>query len=112
MNYTRTNNRRQQIWQALSFKGQTETYSFDYSPWADDNGTVSAVTASLESGQATIANESLTANIKTLTISTAETGASMIKLSATAGNNVDVMYLYVFAKDPIALTEDYGICAR
>jgi len=112
MNYTRTNNRRQQMWKALSFKGQTETYTFDYNPWSDDNGTITDVTASLESGQASIANESLTANVKTLTISTPETGASMIKLSATAGNNVDVMYLYVFSKDPIALTEDYGICSR
>jgi len=112
MNYTRTNNRRQQMWKALSFKSQTETYTVDYSPWSDDNGTVTTVTLSLESGQASIGNESLTSNIKTFTIQTAETGASMLKLSATAGNNVDVMYLYVFSKDPIALTEDYGICAR
>lgn len=110
MNCTRTNNRRQQLRQMLSFKGQTETVTVDYSPWSDDNGTVSAVTASVESGQASIGNESLTSNVKTMTITTAETGASMIKLSATAGNNVDVSYLYVFSKDPQAKTEDYGLC--
>lgn len=111
MNYIRTNNKRQQIWKALSFKGQTETFTIDYSPWSD-NGTVTTVTVSLESGQASVGNESLTSNVKSLTITTAETGSSMIKLTATAGNNIDVSYLYIFSKDPIAFTEDYGICAR
>ena len=112
MDYIRANNRRTQLRQMLTFKGGTETVTIDYSPWSDSNGNVTAVTASLESGQASIGNEPLASNVKTMTITTAEQGPSMIKLSATAGNNVDVMYLYVFAKDPQNYTEDYGICMR
>lgn len=112
MDYTRTHNRRQQLRKLLTFKGGVETVTIDYSPWSDSYGDVTAVTASIESGQASIGNELLSSNVKTMTITTSETGSSMIKLSATAENNVDVMYLYIFAKDPQNYTEDYGLCAR
>lgn len=108
--FIRRDNRRTQIWKALSFKGQTETHTIDYNPWSDDNGNLSTVALSVKSGQASIGNESLSANKKTFTLTTSEQGSSTIKITATAGNNIDIMHLYVLAKDPNNYTEDYGLC--
>ena len=106
-----TANRRKQIFKLLSFKGMTETVTVDYSPWADDNGAVTSVTVSVESGQATVANESIASNVKSMTIACSQEGASMLKLtSGGAGNPVDIQYIYVYCKDPTAITDDYGLC--
>lgn len=112
MDYVRTDNRRQQIWKGLSFKGQTETHTIDYNPWSDDNGAVTAVTMTVKSGQAAIANESLASNVQTFTITTSEVGSSTIQVKATAGNNIDITTLYIFTKDPKNYVRDYGICFR
>ena len=81
----------------LSFEGQTQTHTIDYSPWADDNGTVTDVTLTVKSGSATIANESLTSNVKTFTVTTTNAGSSLIEAKATAGNNIDIYYLRIYA---------------
>jgi hypothetical protein len=98
------------VLKALSFVDQAETHTIDYNPWSDTHGSVTTVTATLKSGTATISNESLSANIKTLTITTPQAGQAMIKLTATAGLNTDTTYLYIYTKDPDANTSDYGLC--
>lgn len=108
MNFYITANRRIQLRNILSYKGKTETHTIDFSPWADDYGTVSSVTGSVESGQATIGNESLTSNVKTFTLTTSEEGSSLLKFTATAGNNIEPVYFKVLSKDPQIITEDYG----
>jgi hypothetical protein len=112
MDFVRTHIKRVQTWQSLSFKGQTDTYSIDYTPWTDDHGNLSSVVVALKSGTATIANESLTGQVKTFTVQTPETGNATITLTATAGNNVDVSYLHIQTKDPNTIIEDYGRCLR
>lgn len=109
MNYIVTANRRHQVKRMISFKGQARTVTVDFSPWADDYGTVSAVTAEVKSGTAAISGESLASNVKTLVVTTSDTGGSMIKLSATAGNNIETVYIYVYTKDPDSVEDDYGI---
>ena len=109
MDYIRTHNRRQQTWNMLAYKDGTETVTIDYSPWADDNGPVTSVVATVKTGTATIGNESLSGNIKTLTISNTQTGSSMIQLKATAGNNVDISHIRVMSKDPDVVSNDYGM---
>ena len=109
MDYVRTHNRRQQVWNILGFEDQTETITIDYSPWADDNGTVTDVTLTVKNGSATIGNESLASNVKTFTLSNTETGSSMIQLKATAGNNVDISHIRILAKNPETIVNDYGI---
>ena len=83
----------------------------DYTAWAEDNGAPSTVTVSVESGGATVANETLSSSIKTFVITTADTGRSMLKITATAGNNIDVQFLEVMALDADKLVDDYGACA-
>lgn len=110
MDIVRANRRTQQIYSDLSYKDGTQTHSIDYNPWADDNGTITDVTLTLKSGQATIANESLASNVKSFTIQTSEVGRSVIQAKATAGNNIDILILTILTKDPTNQVQDYGLC--
>ncbi len=105
-----TANRNREIWQLLAFEDGAETVQFDFSPWADDNGNVSAVTWTVKSGEAAISNESLASNVASALITTTEQGKSLIQLKVTAGNNIYVTHLEVKAKDPRLPQNDYGLC--
>lgn len=106
-----SNHRQRQRERILADKGGVQTVRVDYSPWAADNGSVSSVIASVEHGNAAIGGESLAANIKTMTITTAESGASLIKLVAYDGSaDKDVRWIEVIARDPATEgVEDYGM---
>lgn len=109
LSYVVSANRNLQVRNALAFKGEAQTIQFDFSPWEDDNGSVSSVTWEVKSGNASISNESLSSSIASMTLTTSDTGSSMIKLTATAGNNTFVTHLRVLSKDPDVITEDYGL---
>lgn len=98
-----------QIRNILAFKPGAETVKFDFSPWAEDNGSVSAVTWTVKSGQAAIANKTLASNVAQAVITTSESGGSLIQIKATAGNNVYITHLDILAKDPYRITDDYGL---
>lgn len=93
----------------LAFESGAETINFDYSSWAQVNGTVTTVAVTVESGEAAVSNESLTSNVKSFVVTTSQTGKSLIKLAATAGNNIDVQWLEVAAKDINYPADDYGM---
>jgi len=107
--YVITDNRRTQIRRMLAFKGGAETIKFDFSPWAEANGSPSSVVVTVKTGDATISNESLASDVKTFVVTTSNAGGSMLKLVATAGNNIYVTHLDVWAKDPDRQASDYGI---
>ena len=44
-------NRTQQSRQLFAFKGESQTVEYDFSPWEEDNGSVSSVAWSTESGK-------------------------------------------------------------
>lgn len=92
----------------MFIKGESRTITVDYSPWAEDNGTITAVVAAVKSGDVSIANEALASNIKTLVITATSAGPNMISLTATAGNNVQLTHLRIMVRDPDVITEDYG----
>ncbi len=108
--YVITANRNRQIEHLLSYEDQAETVKFDFDPWSDDNGAVSAVIWTVESGDAAISNTSLASNIAQSVITTSQIGASLIKIEATAGNNKYIAWLRVKAKDVQLPQEDYGLC--
>tara|TARA_R110000823_G_scaffold120005_1_gene244690 strand:- start:147 stop:494 length:348 start_codon:yes stop_codon:yes gene_type:complete len=94
----------------LAFEGGAETVTFDYTSWAEDNGTVTGVTVTVETGNAAISGEALASNVKTMVITTTNSGRSLIKLAATDGTNTDIQWLEVYAKDiNIAYDTDYGM---
>lgn len=107
--YRIKSNRKQHINTLRSNKSETHTIQLDYRPWEDDNGTVSSVSWTVKSGQVTIANESLSSGIAEATILTSEIGSAMVKIEATAGNNILNHYLKIHTKDPNTVTNDYGI---
>lgn len=109
--YTITANRNRQKFGLLAFEDQAQTVRVDFSPWSDDNGSVSTVTWTVDSGNAAISNEDLSSNVAEAVITTSDIGNSLIKLEATAGNNNEVVYILVHAKDFQAIHWDYGyIC--
>lgn len=109
--YVVTANRSRQIERMLAFKDGAENVEFDFSPWVDDNATVTAVTWTVQYGQASVSSEALASNVASALITTSEAGASLIRLKATGGNNIYTAYLYVFCKDPQAIVQDdYGLC--
>lgn len=108
--YNVTARRSRQTERLLAFKGGAEAVEFDFSAWADDNGTVTAVTWTLKSGQAAISGQTLTSNVASALITTSEQGASLVQIVATAGSNKYVANLEIRAKDPEYPSQDYGLC--
>lgn len=95
----------------IVFKDSKSTYSFDFSPWADDNHDVTTVTWTVRSGNAAVSGQALTSSVATALVSFTETGHNLIQVKgATASNEVYVAYLDAYVKDPEVLTNDYGIC--
>ena len=110
--YYVTNARRNAMPSRLAYAGGAEQVQVDYSAWAEVNGTVTGVTITVEYGEAAISAESLTSNVKSFLVTTANSGKSLLKLVATDGTDKDVMWLYVWAKDPtLAFSDDYGMAS-
>ena len=100
-----------EIFRDNAFKSGATTYSFDFSPWAEDNNTVTTATWTLEAGQATISGEALSSNVATALVTFSQSGGALIKLVASSSSEIYVTWLDVLAKDPKALTHrDYGLC--
>lgn len=99
-----------QVRYQLAMKDGIETVQFDFSPWAEDNGTVSSVTWTTESGSAGISGEALSANVASAQITTSSQGGSMIRLKAVGITDTKVINLRVYAKDPRQAADDYGFC--
>ena len=94
----------------LAFEGGSEQIRYDYSGFAEDNGTISAVTISVESGDSSISAESLAANVKSFTVTSSNAGKSLLKLTATAGANIDVQWLEIWVKSlTTEAVSDYGL---
>lgn len=95
-----SNEQRIQVREIIHFKDDIKKHSVDFNMWVDDNATVTGVTWTVESGQASISNESLTSNKSTITVTTTESGFSMLKAVATDGTHSEAVYIRLRAKDP------------
>ncbi|MDP3940472.1 MAG: hypothetical protein Q8R92_20340 [Deltaproteobacteria bacterium] len=108
--YYVTNERTRQRTHRLGFVGGAEQIRVDYSSWAEDNGAPSTVVATVSYGDAAISVESLTASVKTMTVTASNSGKTLIKLTATAGTNIDVSWLELYGADPtLEFNDDYGM---
>lgn len=105
-----TSTRNQQIFKDVGFKDGAIKYSFDFGPWADDNGSVTSVTWTVKAGSATVSGEALTSNVATALVTFGDTGGTLIQIKAvTTSNGTYIAYLDVLAKDPQSGTNDYGL---
>ena len=102
---------RSQVRRRLAMKGDVKKISVDFSSWVDDNGTVTSVTWTTESGQASIGTKTLSSNVASAILTTSEAGGSMLKITATDGTHTEALYIRVLTKDPQAVTAipDYGL---
>lgn len=87
--------------------GDVTEYEFDFSPWAEEYGTITTVTWTTESGQASVSGETLSSNIATANVSTQEEGKSLIQIKATTGTLTKAAYLDIYAYDPDKGVTDY-----
>jgi hypothetical protein len=99
------------VFRAVQPEDGADTFSFDFSPWAEDNNAVSSATWSVESGQASVSGESLASNVASALITTSESGKSLIKLTADTGTEIYVVWLSLKAYEPELQSDDYGLCA-
>lgn len=91
----------------VASKGDTIKYQFDFTPWQDDNDTITSVTWTLESGQATISNQVLTAGVATALVAFSQDGRSVISVTATTQTTVKKTYLCIRSRDEaFDFTED------
>lgn len=89
-------------------KGDVETFEIDFRPWQADNATVTAVSWTVEYGQAGVAGQSLSSGVASARVSVPESGSSQITIAATAGSLTKKIFLRVKAKDIPSASDDYG----
>lgn len=77
-----------------------KTYEIDFSPWAEEFNTVTAVTWTVKSGQAAISNETFASNVATALITFTSEGRNLIQIKGTTGTEIAVIYLDILVKDP------------
>ena len=98
--YAVPQNRKLQQRGLLAFKNEAQKVQFDFAPWETENGTITSVTWTVETGQATVTSESLASSKASAIISTPEYGRSSITIKATSDTGlVMVTTLNVTAKD-------------
>ena len=97
--FTITSENNPQLFRDVTSKGEARTYSFDFTPWQEDNSTITSATWTVEAGQAAITNKTLTSGIITALVTTNESGGSLIRLIATTATEVTVVWLDLLAKD-------------
>jgi hypothetical protein len=98
-----------QIFRDVQFKDGAITYSFDFSPWAEENGTITTVTWTLKAGDAAISGQALSSNVATALVTFSNAGGNLMQVKATNGTETYVAYLDALAKDPAAsVNNDYG----
>lgn len=97
------------IYKDATYIGEANTYSFDFSPWAEDNNTVTGVTWTVDSGNGAISGEALSSNVATALVTTSTVGRTLIKVTATTGTEIYVAYLDILTKEPYNTDDDYGL---
>jgi hypothetical protein len=83
------------------------TYSFDFTPWAEDNNTVTSVTWTSKHGQASITGQALASNVATAQIEATEDGRNLIEVLADTGTEKFSAYLDIFVRDPDKYYSEY-----
>ena len=105
-----TSNNITEIRKDVTNKGDAVTYSFDFTPWQEDNSAITGVTWTLESGNAAISGEVLTSGVATALVTFSDAGRSLISILATTAAQKKKIFLEVRAKDYTANADDYGFC--
>jgi len=94
----------------FAYKSEAKTYRIDYAPWAEDNHTITSVTATLKAGSATIGTVTLASNVASFLITTPEISGALIEIKANTGTEIYIAYLDIIVRDPTTQYDnDYGM---
>jgi len=107
-NYVITARYNPQKFKDSQYKDGVETYSFDLSPWAEDNNTVTTATWTVKAGQATVSGQALASNVASAQVTFGSEGGNLIQIKCATGTETYVIWLDVLAKDPEMPTDDYS----
>jgi hypothetical protein len=92
----------------VGFENGVEEFSFDFSPWAEDNSDIETVTWTVRKGQVEVDGEELAENIATAQITFGQTGKSLVEIKAVGEDGETyIAYLEILVKD-LADVEDFG----
>ena len=107
--YVITTENNPQIFKDANNKGAAIAYSFDFSPWSEDNSAITTATWTIKSGQAAITNETLSSNVASALITLDEIGSTLIEVKADTGTEIYVTFLDILARDQNRIVNDYGL---
>lgn len=89
--------------------GDAVTYSFDFTPWQEENNTITSVTWESKYGQVGISNQQLIAGVATALLTYSTRGNNLVAVLATTATQSKKVWLEVKAKDVQYYPDDYGI---
>lgn len=89
-------------------KGDAVTYDFDFTPWQEDNHTITSVTWTVEAGNASVSGQNLTAGVASALISFPDSGRTLISVLAQTATEKKKIWLTAVAKDLTGGPTDYG----
>lgn len=86
-------------------------YEFDLTPWQDDNATVTSVTWTVESGEASIASAALASGVASALVTLNQAGKALISLLINTASVKKKIWLEIGVKDLEMPSDDYGFTA-
>lgn len=92
----------------VSFKDAV-TYEIDFSAWEEDNNTITSVTWTVDYGQVSVSNESLSSGVASALLTFTEQGRNLVSVLADTGTEKKQIWLEIYAKDYEYEPNDYGI---
>ena len=95
------------VFRAQNLKGDKEQFILDFSPWAEDNETITSVSWSIKAGSATISGENLIDDIASAYIALDDTDGALIEVTATTANLVKTAYIDVMVHKVEKESTDY-----
>lgn len=91
-------------------KGDAVTYTFDFSPWQDDNSAITSILWTIESGNAEITNQTFADGVASALVSFPDETRTTISVLATTTQERKKVWLNVVAKDQMINYPFDGYC--
>lgn len=93
----------------ITNKGDAVTYSFDFTPWQEDNHAITSVTWTVEAGNVAVSGQALTSGVATALLTFSDAGRSLVSILATTATEKKKVFLEVLARDQLqTFADDYG----
>lgn len=89
-------------------KGESDVFSVDFSAPAQDDGDVSSAAWTVEAGDVTISDDSVTDNVVSATVTASEAGRNTVRVTTVMDNRTMVIDFDLRVNDPLTIdTDDY-----